>query len=151
MQTIFRDLKYAVRTLVKRPAFTATAVVTLALGIGATSAVFSVANAILLRPLPYQDSSRLVMIEGNFVKMGMSNIGASAREFMDYRDEASSLERVAAFSNLSLNLTGIDVPEKVQAARVSEGLFELLGVDPLVGRAFRPGDDGPGSNNVAVL
>src|SRR5215471_18279910 len=97
MQTIFRDLRYAIRMLAKRPAFTSTAVATLALGIGATSAVFSVANAILLRPLPYKDSSDLVMVEGNFVKMGMSNIGASAREFVDYRDETRSLDRVAAF------------------------------------------------------
>jgi putative ABC transport system permease protein len=148
---VFRDLRYSIRTLARKPGFTVTAVATLALGIGATSAVFSVASTILLRPLPYKDPGKLVMIEGSFAKMGMMNIGASTREFVDYRDECKSFEGIAAFRSQSFNLTGVDVPERVQAAQLSAGLFELLGAAPLFGRTINSEDTNPGSENIAVI
>jgi putative ABC transport system permease protein len=144
-------LTYSIRTIARTPGFTATAVITLALGIGATSGVFSVASTILLRPLPYREPANLVMIEGSFAKMGMMNIGASTREFVDYRDECKSFEGVAAFRTQSFNLTGVDVPERVQAAQVSAGLLELLGAAPSFGRTINSKDTNPGSDNVAVI
>src|SRR5260221_14154459 len=123
------NLVLAFRRLRQQPGFSAAVVATLALGLGATTAIFSVASAVLLRPLPYPEADGLVMIEGHYLKLGMDNLGASAPELLDYRS-ARSFEGVAAFRNLDLNLAGGGEPERASAAPVPAPLFPLLGVGP---------------------
>lgn len=139
------------RSLLKTPRFTALVVAILGLGIGSATAVFSVVNAALLRPLPYPEAGRLGMVEGSFLRLGMLDIGASVPEFLEYREEAGLFSEVAAFRNLTLTLTGRADPERIVGARVSASLFPLLGSGPLLGRAFRDEDERPGHDAVAVL
>src|ERR1043165_686251 len=106
MRTLLQDLRYAVRTLAKTKSFTLAAVLALALGIGANSAIFSVANAILLRPLPYSEPERLVMISGDIKKPGLNDLGASAPEFFDYKEQSHSFERLAYYTEGGFNLSG---------------------------------------------
>src|SRR5713226_1845247 len=136
MGTLLQDLRYGLRMLAKNPGFTAVAVLTLALGIGANTAIFSVVNAVLLNPLPYEDADRLVMIEGNYLRLGMENLGASPPEFFDYQEQGRVFDGLGAFNNVNFNLTGGDQPERIVGARVSAGLFGLLGAEPVFGRVF---------------
>jgi len=101
MDKLLQDIRYGIRSLLKRPGFTAVAVVTLALGIGANSAIFSVVNGVLLRPLPYRDSDRLVMVWGNFKKLSIERLTAKAAEFENYRSQDQIFDQVAAFHNQS--------------------------------------------------
>src|SRR5262245_60949085 len=133
---MYNDLRFAFRMLRKSPAFTAVAVLTLALGIGANTAIFSVVNAVLLRPLPYQKPSRLVLLWQRFTRLGLDRVVVSASEFSDYRDQTTSFEEIAAFGYESFNLTGGNEPERIQGAVVSASLFPLLGVKPILGRWF---------------
>lgn len=151
METLWQDLRYGMRALVKNPGFTAVALITLALGIGVNTAIFSVVNAILLRPLPYKAPDRLVMIEGNFLRLDMENLGASPPEFNDYREQTHSFELMAAFNNVNFNLTGGDQPEQIVGARVSAQLFPLLGSKPMPGRSFVSEEERPGRDNVVIL
>lgn len=144
------NLLHAFRRLRQQPGFSAAAVATLALGLGATTALFSVASAVLLRPLPYPDADRLVMIEGHYLKLGMDNIGAAAPELPDYR-RARSFEAMAAFRNLDLNLADGGEPERVTAAQVSASLFPLLRVTPQLGRSLAEEEEPPGADAVVVL
>lgn len=144
------NLTRAFRSLRQQPIFSAAVVATLALGLGATTAIFSVANAVLLRPLPYPDAPALVTIEGHYLKLGMADLGASAPEFLDYR-LARSFEGVAAFRNLDLSLSDEGEPERVTAAQVSASLFPLLRVAPQLGRGLQTEEDEPGAEAVAVL
>src|SRR5437667_4170985 len=105
MDSIIKDIRYRLRSLQKRPAFTAIAVLTLALGIGANTTIFSVVNSVLLRPLPYQNSERLVMIWGNFQKLSIERLTAKVAEYEDYRAQDQTFEQVAGFENQNLNLT----------------------------------------------
>jgi len=145
------DLRYALRTLAGRPGFTAVAVLTLALGIGATTSIFSVFNAVLLRPLPFPDGDRLVLIEGSFLRLGMQRIGASAPEFLEYRDRNHSFAEVAAFRPEELILTGEGEAERVVGARVSAGLFPLLRAQAFKGRILSAEEDRPGADGLVVL
>src|SRR4030095_4993950 len=104
MDSLFKDIRYALRGLSKRKTFTAIAVLTLALGIGANTAIFSVVNGVLLRPLPYQNSDRLAMIWGNFEKLELHRLSAKVAEYEDYRAQSQIFEEVAAFENQDLNL-----------------------------------------------
>ena len=106
------DLRYAIRVLLKSPVFTLVAVVTLALGIGVNSAIFSVVNAIVLRPLPYADSEKLMVVWGNLHKTGLEEIEISALEFRDFREQCQAFEQIAAYSTDGFNLTGVDQPER---------------------------------------
>jgi hypothetical protein len=106
--------------------FTAVAVLTLALGIGANTAIFSVVNAALLRPLPYQDPAGLVLLWEKFTRLGLDRVVVSASEFSDYRDQTTSFEQIAAFDYESFNLTAENEPERIQGAVVSASLFPLL-------------------------
>jgi putative ABC transport system permease protein len=144
------NLVLAFRRLRQQPGFSAAVVATLALGLGATTAIFSVASAVLLRPLPYPEADALVMIEGHYLKLGMDNLGASAPELPDYRS-ARSFEGVAAFRNLDLNLAGGGEPERVSGAQVSASLFPLLGVAPQLGRHLRPEEEEQEADAVVVL
>jgi putative ABC transport system permease protein len=148
---MFGDLKYALRILAKSPAFTAIAVVTLALGIGANTAIFSVANALLLRALPYPHPDRLVLPSGSdFVREG-SYGRLSYPFFRQVRDHSRSYSTVAACIYDTFNLTGHGDAQQVVSARASWNFFDMLGVHPAVGRAFRPEEDVAGGPNVVVL
>src|SRR5262245_2635900 len=136
MSNLLTDLRYGIRSLLKRPGFTAIALVTLALGIGANSAIFSVVNAIVLRPLPYPNSAQLVAIWGNLKRAGTAEVEISAPELVDLRQQTHSFENVAAYSLQDVNLTGLGEPERLRGAIVSANLFSTLRIDPQRGRNF---------------
>jgi len=154
MGTLVQDLRYGVRVLVKSPGFAAVAVIVLALGIGANTAIFSVVNAVLLRPLPYQDPGRLVQVwhvppPKSFP--GMTEFSVSAANYLDWRDQNHVFDPLAIYTFANLNLTGKDKPESVASAVVSPNFFSVLRVRPLFGRVIAPGEDLPGRANVVVL
>ncbi|MGI9115480.1 MAG: hypothetical protein DLM52_06510 [Chthoniobacterales bacterium] len=145
-----QDLRYALRMLAKNPGFTAIAALALALGIGANSAIFSVVNAILLRPLPYKNPGQLVIIWENATHLGFPKNTPSPANFLDWRQQNTVFEGVAAFAERSFNLTGAGEPERLDGRRVSANLFDLLGVKPILDRTFVADEDKPGTK-VAVL
>jgi putative ABC transport system permease protein len=153
MGILGQDLRYGVRMLIKRPGFTAVAVLTLALGIGANSAIFSVVNAVLLRPLPFMEPERLVYAEGADLRDGSKGGSISPPDFLDYREQNHVFERFAAFQPLSFTLTGDgSESERISSARVSAGFFETLGVAPLAGgRTFLAEEEQDGHNAVVVI
>src|SRR5919109_1836447 len=140
------DLKFAFRQLLKNPGFRAVAVLTLALGIGANTAIFSVIHGVLLRPLPYRDPHRLVMICENNLKRGHQRVLVLANNLLDWRVQNTVFEDVAGEVYESFNLTGLGKPEHLQAAWVTANYFSLLGVQPFLGRTFVEGEDQPGHN-----
>jgi len=144
------ELRYALRRLRVAPTFTAVVVVTLALGIGANAAIFSVVDAALLRPLPYRQPGRLVTIQHYYPTLPLEG-PVSAPGFRDYRDRTGSFEAIGVESGFSVNLTGIGDPQRLQASRVSGDWFGVLGVAPVLGRAIIPEDDEPGREHVVVL
>ena len=151
MTGLLQDLRLAWRMLLKRPGFTLILVVTLALGIGANSAIFSVVNALFLRPLPYSDGDQLVTIWAALPTHGLLQLNASAPEFVDYRDRNQSFSGIAAYASLGRNLTGGGEPERINTTFVTNGFFEVLGMRPLYGRSFITEEDQPGNNRVVVL
>jgi putative ABC transport system permease protein len=146
-----QDLHYAIRMLLKKPSFTMISVLALAIGIGASTTIFSVVNAVLLRPLPYENPDRLVIVDANFLALDMERIGASAPEFIDYRDQAQVFEHIAAFGDADLTLNGGGEPELVKGTRISANLFSLLGASPGIGRTFSPEEEQQGRSNIVVL
>lgn len=143
------DIRFAVRSLLKAPGFTAVAVATLAIGIGANTTIFSLINGILLRPLPYHDPDKLVTLD---LMSGQSQFPWSYPMFEDLRSYQQSFESVAGFASSSANLTGIDNPIRLEVELASASYFQLLGIEPAVGRVFRPEEDRPGdAHPVAVL
>ncbi|HXU38902.1 MAG TPA: ABC transporter permease [Blastocatellia bacterium] len=151
METIIHDIRYGLRTMRKTPGFTAVAVIALALGIGANTAIFSVVNALLLKPLPYKDAERLVLIWHTYPKLKLDQASVSAPSYVEYRDMTRSFDGVATATEWSVNLTGAGEPERLQGARVSYNLFSTLGVLPVAGRSFLSEEDQPGKNRVVVL
>ena len=145
-----QDVRYGLRMLIRNPAFTVIAVLALALGIGANSAIFSVVNTLLLRPLPYKNPGQLVVIWENATHLGFPKNTPSAANFLDWQKQNTLLEGMAAFAERSFNLTGIGEPERLDGRRVSANLFDLLGVKPILGRNFVPDEDKPGTK-VALL
>jgi predicted permease len=145
------DLRYGVRMLWKNKGFTAVAVIALALGIGANSAIFSVVNTVLLRPLPYREPERLAMVWEDNSKIGYPRDTPAAANYVDWRDQNQVFEGMAATADQSFNLTGAGEPERFEGKRVSANFFSLLGVEPQLGRAFMPEEDVPGANKVVVL
>jgi putative ABC transport system permease protein len=149
-ETILQDIRYGVRMLVKHKAFTVIAVITLALGIGANTAIFSVVNELLLRPLPYRDADRIVML-WEVTPGGRHQNSASRANFRAWRAQTSSYQYISAFSYQRYNLTGNGEPEELSVQLATPDLFKVLGVDPILGRTFVPEDDGDGKPPVAVL
>ena len=147
---LWQDLRYGLRTLLKNPGFTIVAVVALALGIGANSAIFSVVNSVLLRPLPFKSPKQLVMVWENAVHLGFPKNTPSPPSFLDWQRQNTVFTGMAAMSERSFNLTGVGEPERLEGRRVSANLFDLLGVPTLLGRTFVPDDDRPGTH-VALL
>lgn len=145
------DLRYALRQIAKSRGFTAVAVLTLALGIGANTAVFSLINALLVRPLPYQQPSHLGLIWERFATMGLERIPVSAPEYLDLEKEFQSSTDLAAFTFERFNLGGGDVPERISGATVSPSLFPLLGVEPIKGRTFAREEQGQGHDDIIVI
>jgi len=151
MSTVLLDLRYAFRMLLRNPGVTAIAVIALALGIAANTAIFSVVNSVLLRSLPYTDPDRLMMVrETKFPQFPEFSI--SPGNFLDWQKQSASFENLVAVNNVSYNLVTNDAePERLRGARVSARLFEMLGVRPLLGRTFTDEEDQPGHENVAII
>ena len=147
MDALVRDLRYAGRMLVREPGFTLLALLALALGIGATTAIFTVVDAVLLRPLPYASADRLVVV----LHGPEASSPVSPADFADYRGNARSFERLSAAQAWSATIGGGERPERVSGLQVGADLFDLLGVPPLAGRTFVTGDDEPGRERVVVL
>ena len=145
-----QDLRYGLRTLAKNPAFTSIAIVALALGIGANSAIFSVVDAVLLRPLPFKKPEQLVMLWENATHLGFPKNTPSPANFLDWQKQAGAFTGMAAMVERSFNLTGVGEPERLDGRRVSANLFDLLGVRAVLGRTFVPDDDRPGSHVVLL-
>ena len=148
---IIQDIRYGIRTLTRKPGFTLVAVLTLALGIAATTALFSVVNSVLLQPLPYRQPERLVMLfEKSFPRNRERNV-VSPANFLAWVDESRSFERLAAVATSPVHLTGVENPEELSGVRVSADYFPILGVTPALGRVFTREEDQRGRNRVVVL
>ncbi len=144
-----RDIRYSLRTLAKARGFAIVTVVTIALGIGANTAIFSVIDAVLLKPLPYRDPDRLLMVWEK--PPGSERNGISAANFLDWRDQNHVFEQMSAITGEGYNLADATQPEQIQAAKVSANFFDLLGVKPAWGRTFLPTEDQPGRDHAVVL
>jgi hypothetical protein len=151
MANFIKDVRYGLRSLWRRPGFTVIAVITLALGIGANSAIFSVVNSVILRALPYRDSDRLMVIWGNIHAEGLNEPELSGPEFLDLRNQAKALEQITGYETRGFNLSGLDQPERLRGAVVSANLFSTLAVDAAVGRTFLYQEDESGNDQVVLL
>ena len=149
MGTFWQDLRYGLRMMAKKPGFTIVAVFTLALGIGANSAIFSVVNGVLLRPLAFEKPDRLIKIWETFLPNGQGT--ASVPNLKDWREQNTVFEGIAAYQSSSFNLNRQDNPERAQGAIVSSNFFDVVGAWPGIGRAFQNGEDEAGRNRVAIL
>jgi putative ABC transport system permease protein len=150
MGTLMQDMRYGIRMLSKNPGFAIVAVLTLALGIGANTAIFSVVNAELLRPLPFRDSGRLVSVATGNSRMHSSNGSTSYPDFMDWRSQNQVFDKMAAYTEATFTLTGQANPAHLEGASVSSDTFDLLGVSPELGRTFQPAEDGPNHRVVVI-
>jgi len=151
MSTLLQDLRYGLRMLARNPGFTAVAVLTLALGIGANTAIFSVVYAVLLRPFPYKDPNRLVIVWEQNPSRGWTTNIVSAANFLDWHRQNRVFTELAAVDPTSFNLAGSGEPIEIGGEHVTANLFSLLGVQPIRGRGFQPEDDRPGSAPVAIV
>jgi putative ABC transport system permease protein len=151
LETLVQDLRYAVRTLRMSPGFTAVAATTLALGIGVNTAIFSIVDAVLLRPLPFPDADRLVLVWATNAASGATEDVASYPDFEEWKAQAASFAAVAAFTTRSMTVSGADEAALVPAMQVTPGFFETLGTGPAMGRALRAGEDQAGAAHVAVI
>ena len=151
IEDLAQDLRYGLRMLRKSPGFASIAVLTLALGIGANAAIFSVVYGVLLQPLPYAEDDRLVTLSQSYPQKGLATWGISQANFALYRDHNQSFEKIAAYNSPGFNLTGSATPERLQGSAVTVDFFDVLGVQPGWGRAFRAEEDAPGKNSVCIL
>jgi putative ABC transport system permease protein len=151
MDGLWKDLRLGARTLAKSPGVTALAILTLALGIGADTAIFSLVYGALLRPFPYAEPERIAWIDHAIPRQRLDGLSVSYPNFADYRDQNRSFTRMAAWSYASFNLTGGQDPERVEGIRVTAELFSLLGVAPGLGRGFLAEEDRPGGGRVVIL
>ncbi|MEK6286650.1 MAG: ABC transporter permease [Acidobacteriota bacterium] len=151
METLLQDLRYAIRMLLKKPGFTAVVVITLALGIGANTAIFSVVNGVLLQPLPFKDAHRLVAVRASNPKGFNEPIGASFPDFKDWKEQNQVFQYIAGFTGQSLTLTGEDEPLRVRGQSVSAAFFPMLEAEPVLGRVFLPDEEKRGQAKVVVL
>lgn len=149
MNSLWQDLRYGIRMLAKKPGFTTVALITLALGIGANTTIFSVVNAILLRPLPFHEPDRLVVAFGTTPKLRRTLV--SYPDLQDWQRQSHLLSDISAFTSQTANLTGGDEPARVRAGFVSANFFKLLGVEPAHGRGFLPKEDEPGAESVVLV
>jgi putative ABC transport system permease protein len=150
MDSLIKDIRYGIRSLLKRPGFTAIALIALALGIGANTAIFSLVNAVVLRPLPFPEPERLVWVWGN-IRSGGNRASVSPLDFLDYREQNKTLENLAATVQLPVNITGNGEPERLNASAVTGNYFQTFGVMPVLGRSFTLENEKIGNDQVAVL
>jgi len=151
MDALLQDVRFALRSLRKHRGFTAVAVATLALGIGANAAMFAVVDAVILRPLPFPEADRLVRVTADLVGVGTEDIGMSAPELYDYRDRSELFDEISGVYPIDANLTEVDEPERVEILLVSPSYFSLLGARPQLGRVFNADDNHPGIAEVVVI
>jgi len=149
MTALIQDLRFAVRMLAKSPGFTIVAVLTLALGIGANTAIFSIVNAVLLRPLPFKDSSHLVRLRETHKNVG--NVSVSYPDFLDWREQSHSFLAMSVINNVGFHLSGIAQPENIGGYAVSPNFLALVGVRPVLGRDLLPSEEKPGTAPVVLL
>ncbi|HYZ82897.1 MAG TPA: ABC transporter permease [Bryobacteraceae bacterium] len=151
VESVMQDVRYAFRSLSKTPGFTLAVVSVLALGIGSTTSIFSVVNAALLRPLPFPEPDRLVLLWGNVQRQTVERRGNSYPDYLDWKAQGTSFARMAAYEGISVTWAGPEQAERLPAERVSAGYFEILGVKPIAGRTIREDEDRPGASNPVVL
>jgi hypothetical protein len=144
VQTVWQDLRHAARMLWKQPGFSVVAIVTLALGIGANTAIFSVVNAVILRPLPFPHAEQLVIVRDDLSARQVENIGLSVDELRDFQERSGVFDKISAVWPVDANLTGSDRPERIELLAVSPNYFSLLGAGAQVGRVFGPQDQAQG-------
>ena len=151
METLLQDVRYGARMLIRKPGFTITALMTLALGIAVTTATFTVVDTVLLRKLPVNDPGRIVVIHNQLPRINLPRTQVSAPQYLDYSLQTDAFESTAAITNRNFNLTGVSMPERLQAGRVTASFFPTLGINPVAGRFFNPEEDRFGNERVVVL
>jgi putative ABC transport system permease protein len=152
METLWQDLRFGFRMLVKRPAITLVAIIALALGIGANTAIFSIVNAIIFRPLPFKNPDRILTVwENHQLRDGPEREWTSPPTFQDWKEQNQVFENIAAFGGIAPTLTGQDEPVQLNGLAVSYNMFSVLGVEPFLGRTFTPEEDKNGGEPVAIL
>ncbi|HKS40994.1 MAG TPA: ABC transporter permease, partial [Blastocatellia bacterium] len=151
MQTLFQDLRYGMRMLVKKPGFTLIAVLTLALGTGANTAIFSLVNAVLLKPLPFFEPERLVMVWEDRASIGFPIEEPAPGTYTDWKAQNQVFDDMAMLNWRDFNITGDGEPEKIWAYGITTNLFSLLGTQPALGRNFLPEEDKPEGPKVTIL
>ena len=150
MESLFQDVRYATRMMLKRPSFPVLAVIALALGIGATTAIFSVINSVLFKPLPYPDYTRLVQVWEKRPALGRIRNVASAPDFLDWKAQNNAFEDMAAYIRTEVTLGGGDTPERIKATAISPNLFSILRLQPRAGRLFQTEEDQIGRHRVGA-
>jgi len=151
MDTLLKDVRYAIRNLVKRPGFTLIAVITLALGIGANSAIFSAINALLLKPLPFPGLDRVVALWDKIPSRGVVHNEVAMANYLDWRAQNQSFEQLALYRWWSTNLTGVEPPERIQGFLVTANFLDAIGIKPIMGRNFAEEENQPGKDAVAII
>ena len=151
LSSVWRDIRFGARMLIRKPGFTIVAVLTLALGIAATTATFTVVDAVLLRKLPVMDPDRVVVVHNQLPRINLPRSAVSAPHYLDYSQQTDAFESTAAFITRNFNLSGVGVPERLQAGRVTATFFPTLGINPAAGRFFTPEEDRLGNERVVVL
>jgi len=151
MQSLLQDLKYGTRMLAKSPGFCLAALLTLALGIGANTIIFSIVNSVLLRPLPYKNPDQLVAISGTNTETGLGSVLVSYTRFQQLEQQSRILDGVAGFIALNMSLTGRGEPEQLAGGRITGNLFHVLGTSPALGRDFLPSEDAAGGADAAIV
>jgi predicted permease len=151
LESFWQDVRYCIRTLAKQPGFTAVVLLTLTLGIGATTAIFTVVDAVLLRPLPFSNPDRIVEILNYIPKSAITYFGSSMEKIAEWKADTDFFEEFQGFSPTDSLITGESEPERISGAYVTDGLLAFLGVQPQIGRGFLPGDGAPGRDHLIVL
>src|SRR5258705_3288731 len=151
MDTLSKDVRYGFRSLLKRPAFTIIAIVTLGLGIGANTAIFSTINSLLLKPLPFPDPDLIVALWDKVPSRGVERNEVTVANYLDWRAQNKTFEQLGIYRWWSTNLTGSDSPERVQGFQVTPNFLDIVGVKPMMGRGFSAEEDQPGQDAVALL
>ena len=151
LDELFQDVRYGVRTLAKRPGYAALAGITLGLGIGANTAIFSVINGVLLKPLPYEHGNRLAIVRQSAPLSGQAQMGVAIAEYYDYREQAKVFDGLVEYHQMNFDLLNRGEPDRVDAGVVSHNFFDLLGITPILGRSFVKEDDEPGAEAVLIL
>ena len=151
MRIIWEDLRYAARMLRNKPGFTLIAVITLGLGIGANTAIFSVVNAVLLSPLPFPHPEQIVLVRDDLTGRQLENVGLSVDELKDFQERSGVFDQISAVWPVDANLTGSDRPERIELLAVSPNYFSLLGANAQLGRVFGPQDHTPGFAEGVVI